>query len=53
MKKDKTKDIFFGFNSDGKEGGSDGKEGTKDGGRDCHYTRPLSPQESSEVDYQF
>ncbi|MCH9756847.1 MAG: hypothetical protein K0U37_06635 [Gammaproteobacteria bacterium] len=27
-------DIFFGFSSDGKEGGSDGKEGGKDSHKD-------------------
>lgn len=25
-------EVYFGFSSDGKEGGSDGKEGSKDGG---------------------
>ncbi len=27
-------DLFFGFSSDGKEGGSDGKEGGKDSHKD-------------------
>lgn len=31
---DKVVEIFFGFSSDGKEGGSDGKEGSKDG-KEC------------------
>ena len=30
-------EIFFGFSSDGKEGGSDGKEGCKDG-RECGFS---------------
>ena len=30
-------EIFFGYNSDGKEGGSDGKEGSKDG-RECNIS---------------
>lgn len=27
-------EIYFGYSSDGKEGGSDGKEGGKDGSKD-------------------
>ena len=32
--KKETIEIFFGFSSDGKEGGSDGKEGGKDSHKD-------------------
>jgi len=32
--KNTVTEIFFGYHSDGKEGGSDGKEGGKDGSRD-------------------
>src|SRR5947208_3495701 len=33
-------EIFFGFYSDGKEGGSDGKEGSRDGGNGHLFSFP-------------
>lgn len=46
-------EIYFGFYSDGKEGGSDGKEGSKDGGRDNIFAFPINSKDGNEIDYQF
>lgn len=48
-------DVFFGFSSDGKEGGSDGKEGGKDSHKDGNDTGPrrISPSHSFRLDYLF
>ena len=44
-------EIYFGFSSDGKEGGSDGKEGSKDGGDNgFHITRLVELQD---LEYSF
>ncbi len=48
-------EIFFGFSSDGKEGGSDGKEGGKDSHKDgkdsCGYNPNTSHTPNN--DYVF
>ena len=41
--KNTVTEIFFGYHSDGKEGGSDGKEGGKDGSRDEMDPRNWTP----------
>lgn len=51
-------EIFFGYYSDGKEGGSDGKEGCKDGkegSKDVAETGTprLIANTTDQVDYQF
>ncbi|MDF1678246.1 MAG: hypothetical protein P1U32_06075 [Legionellaceae bacterium] len=48
-------DIFFGFSSDGKEGGSDGKEGGKDSHKDGKETgfRINTTDTSLNNDYVF
>jgi len=48
MQKDCEKqiEIFFGFSSDGKEGGSDGKEGGKDSHKDGKDSCRHSPNTS-------
>lgn len=46
-------EIFFGFYSDGKEGGSDGKESSKDAGRDHLSAFPTNPNDVDQIDYQF
>lgn len=38
MQQDAMINIYFGFSSDGKEGGSDGKEGSKDGKEHAYYS---------------
>lgn len=48
-----TMEIYFGFSSDGKEGGSDGKEGSKDGHEKLYISQPLIDSDSSEQWYQF
>jgi hypothetical protein len=44
-------EIFFGFSSDGKEGGSDGKEGSKDG-RECNVSM-ITANKNYLLDYSF
>ncbi|MBA2649875.1 MAG: hypothetical protein H0U75_09850 [Legionella sp.] len=44
-------EIFFGLNSDGKEGGSDGKELSKDGHEHITPFPPLNDENA--IDYQF
>lgn len=44
-------EIYFGFSSDGKEGGSDGKEGSKDAGdHGFNITRLIELQD---LEYKF
>ncbi len=49
-------EIFFGFSSDGKEGGSDGKEAGKDShkdGRDCPGRHMQPADAKTACDYLF
>ncbi len=47
-------DLFFGFYSDGKEGGSDGKEGSKDSHKDGKEgLNLLNSHLDTELDYRF
>lgn len=48
-----TTEIYFGFSSDGKEGGSDGKEGSKDGHEKLYISPPVVGINSLELSYQF
>ena len=48
-----TMEIYFGFSSDGKEGGSDGKEGSKDGHEKLYVSSPMMGIDSPESSYQF
>lgn len=50
-----TIEIYFGFSSDGKEGGSDGKEGGKDSHKDGKENGPrLYPNDNPfNQDYVF
>lgn len=51
MQQDTMINIYFGFSSDGKEGGSDGKEGSKDGKEHAYYS--WNTQTSHDNDYCF
>jgi hypothetical protein len=46
-------EIYFGFSSDGKEGGSDGKEGCKDGHEKLFIYSPSVSIDAVDEAYQF
>ena len=48
-----TTEIYFGFSSDGKEGGSDGKESSKDGHEKLYISPALIDADNSQQAYQF
>jgi len=52
IKDEVMKNIFFGVQSDGKEGGSDGKEGSKDGDCGPRFHQDQQTAQSS-TDYIF
>lgn len=51
MNNEELVEIYFGFSSDGKEGGSDGKEGSKDGREHAYYS--LDNMQVKFSDYHF
>ena len=48
-----TTEIYFGFSSDGKEGGSDGKESSKDGHEKLYISPVVMGSDDPQPAYQF
>lgn len=48
-----TTEIYFGFSSDGKEGGSDGKETSKDGHEKLYISPLAMGSDDLKPAYQF